>query len=398
METMQVPKGIYLDASMDLIYPQGAKMTDGFPEDLRPVLHPHWESFPPQNPLILYCFGIFLMALSVICLVINASILYVFVTAKSLRSAVSMFFFQSKIHPNIFALNFQSNIFTVNLALSDFLMMLTHCPLVSMNIFMSKFFLWGKYGCYLYACLGGIFGTTSILTMVAIGWERYNIIVKGMASQPITLMKALIIVAFIWIYAIISACPPFFFQWGGYNLEGLLYTCTYDFLTEDWNHQSFILATFVNHWLLPMLLIVYFYSRIVKAVIAHEAALKAQAKKMGLKSIKYEGSDQDSAEIRIAKVATTNVLIWALAWTPYAMVCLIGCFGNRSIITPLVSQIPAFFAKTACCFNPMVFALSHPKLRQAMAEKLPCLGIKEDFDPPHKSTDHNDAEKGMEMQ
>ena len=93
METMQVPKGIYLDASMDLIYPQGAKMTDGFPENLRPVLHPHWESFPPQNPLILYCFGIFLMALSVICLVINASILYVFVTAKSLRSAVSMFFF-----------------------------------------------------------------------------------------------------------------------------------------------------------------------------------------------------------------------------------------------------------------------------------------------------------------
>ena len=95
METMQVPKGIYLDASMDLIYPQGAKMTDGFPEDLRAVLHPHWESFPPQNPLILYCFGIFLMALSVICLVINASILYVFVTAKSLRSAVSMFFFFS---------------------------------------------------------------------------------------------------------------------------------------------------------------------------------------------------------------------------------------------------------------------------------------------------------------
>ena len=66
-----------------------------------------------------------------------------------------------------------------------------------------------------------------------------------------------------------------------------------------------------------------------------------------------------------------------MAWTPYAMVCLIGCFGNRSVITPLVSQIPAFFAKTASCFNPMVFALSHPKIRQALANKLPCLGINE---------------------
>ena len=183
---------------------------------------------------------------------------------------------------------FQSNIFTVNLALSDFLMMLTHCPWTSASIFLSKFFLWGKYGCYLYACLGGIFGTASILTMVAIGYDRYNVIVKGITGQKITVVKASIVVAFIWIYAILSASPPFFFQWGGYSLEGLLYTCSYDYLTEDWNHQSFILFTFINHWFMPMLFIVYFYSKIMKTVIAHETALKAQAKKMGLQSIRYE--------------------------------------------------------------------------------------------------------------
>ena len=86
-------------------------------------------------------------------------------------------------------------------------------------------------------------------------------------------------------------------------------------------------------------------------------------------------------------MATTNVLIWATAWTPYAMICLIGCFGNRSVITPLVSQIPAFFAKAASCFNPMVFAMSHPKIRQAMASNLPCLGIKEDIAKPDESID-----------
>jgi len=96
MDTMQVPKGVYLDSSMNLFYPQGAKMTDGFPEDLRPVLHPHWETFPPQNPLILYCFGIFLMTLSVICSVINSLVFYVFVTAKSLRTHTILVLFSVK--------------------------------------------------------------------------------------------------------------------------------------------------------------------------------------------------------------------------------------------------------------------------------------------------------------
>ena len=34
-------------------------------------------------------------------------------------------------------------------------------------------------------------------------------------------------------------------------------------------------------------------------------------------------------------------------------------------------------AKTACCINPIVYAVSHPKFREAMAQELPCCGIGE---------------------
>ena len=44
-------------------------------------------------------------------------------------------------------------------------------------------------------------------------------------------------------------------------------------------------------------------------------------------------------------------------------------FGAREIVTPIVSQIPSFLAKTASCFNPIVFASSHPKYREAIFEK-----------------------------
>jgi r-opsin len=69
----------------------------------------------------------------------------------------------------------------------------------------------------------------------------------------------------------------------------------------------------------------------------------------------------ESAEYKIAKVAVTNVLLWACIWSPYAFVVFLAGIGSKSSITPLVSQLPSFFAKLASCLNPIVYAISHPK-------------------------------------
>lgn len=69
-------------------------------------------------------------------------------------------------------------------------------------------------------------------------------------------------------------------------LEGLLMTCSYDYLTEDWNHISFVLYAFFFNYMFPLIVVAFFYSHIVKAVVSHEAALKAQAKKMNVESLR----------------------------------------------------------------------------------------------------------------
>ena len=46
--------------------------------------------------------------------------------------------------------------------------------------------------------------------------------------------------------------------------------------------------------------------QIVKAVIMHEAALKAQAKKMNVESLRAGDQSGESAEVKIAKVRTYN--------------------------------------------------------------------------------------------
>jgi len=108
----------------------------------------------------------------------------------------------------------------------------------------------------------------------------------------------------------------------------------------------------------------------------HESALKAQAKKMNVDSLRANTDDGgDSAEVKIAKVAITNVMLWVGIWSPYAIVCMICVFGDRTLVSPLVSQLPSFFAKIASCLNPVVFAVSHPKYREALAIKCACMGI-----------------------
>jgi r-opsin len=56
------------------------------------------------------------------------------------------------------------------------------------------------------------------MTMVVIGYDRYNVIVKGFQGAKITAGKAFIILICIWAYSTFGSLPPFIFGWGDYSL------------------------------------------------------------------------------------------------------------------------------------------------------------------------------------
>ena len=69
--------------------------------------------------------------------------------------------------------------------------------------------------------------------------------------------------------------------------EGIQITCAYDYLSEDFlRAKSFVLYAFIGNYCIPMLLAIYFYAKIVVAVVAHEANLRQQAKKMNVESLR----------------------------------------------------------------------------------------------------------------
>jgi len=352
---------ILMDSFYNLYYKDGASQLDGVPSELSEIFNPHWGTFPPQHPLLTHVVCVTYCVLWTMSFFGNLLIIYIFLKASELRSP--------------------TNMFICNLALADLCMITSQTLPCIFNCFYERYWVWGVLGCQVYACVGGIFGTVSLLTMVVIGYDRYNVIVKGFSGVKITSGKAFVILLAIWAYSTLVCVPPFF-GWGGYAAEGLLITCSYDYLAEDFNRKSFMAYAFIGNYCIPMMFMAAFYVQIVKAVVAHEAALKAQAKKMNVDSLRSGDQSGESAEFKIAKVAVTNVLLLFCIWTPYALVVVIACFYDKKLVTPLVAQIPSYAAKTASAFNPSIYATSHPKFRAALAKHCPSLGIGMEFLKP----------------
>lgn len=107
--------------------------------------------------------------------------------------------------------------------------------------------------------------------------------------------------------------------------------------------------------------------------------LKDQAKRMNVQSLSNKDDSAQSMELRIAKACFTIFFLFVCAWTPYAIVAMIGAFGNRKLLTPVATMIPAVTAKVVSCIDPFVYAISHPRYRAALEKKLPWLGIREEL-------------------
>ena len=125
----------------------------------------------------------------------------------------------------------------VNLSISDTLAMTFQSLPVAFMPFYGRFWPWSAFICKLYGCVGAIFGkisnvskyalkiismnlssaSGSICSLIAIGYDRYNIICTGLNANAMTWKNATLYIHMIWIYSFIISLPPFF-GWGGYKL------------------------------------------------------------------------------------------------------------------------------------------------------------------------------------
>nr|QWV42636.1 ultraviolet sensitive opsin [Lytta caraganae] len=331
----------------------------------------HWLSYPEPADSMHFLLGLLYIGFFVMATLGNGLVIWIFTTAKSLRTA--------------------SNMFVLNLAICDFIMMLK-TPIFIYNSFYRGYAL-GHIGCQIFGVMGSVSGIGAGMTNACIAYDRYTTITRPFDGK-VTKIKALILIIAVWVYTIPWAVLPSMEIWGRYVPEGFLTSCTFDYLTDNFDTRVFVTAIFTCSYCVPMSMIIYFYSQIVSKVFAHEKLLREQAKKMNVESLRSnQNQNSQSAEIRIAKAAITVCFLFVASWTPYACLALIGAYGDQRLLTPAVTMIPACTCKLVACIDPYVYAISHPKYRLELQKRLPWLAIRENeiSDAQSTTTENSNA-------
>lgn len=161
-----------------------------------------------------------------------------------------------------------------------------------------------------------------------------------------------LIIMFLWVYAFsFSIIPALDIGLSRYVPEGYLTSCSFDYLDKSMEARIFMFTFFIFAWVIPFVIIIFCYWNILRAVAATNQ-IRVQSNKA-----------KNSTEIKLATVIINIILLWFVAWSPYAMVALIGILGHEEWLTPLVSMIPAIFCKLSACINPYLYSLTHQRFK-----------------------------------
>lgn len=207
--------------------------------------------------------------------------------------------------------------------------------------------------CRLYGFIGGLTGTVSITTLTAISLDRYFVIIYPLNPTKLGSKKwrPITMLCVVWTYSFaFSIMPALNIGLSRYTPEGFLTSCSFDYLDEGVSARIFMFVFFIGAWFIPLSIIIYCYAQIMREV---NKAGKIQSNRK-----------RQRIEHKLTIVVINVIVLWFLAWTPYSIVALLGIFGKKEFLTPIVSMIPALFCKASACINPYLYSFTHPQFKK----------------------------------
>lgn len=210
----------------------------------------------------------------------------------------------------------------------------------------------------------------------------------------------------------------------GYILEGMLNSCSFDYLSTG--NRFFIMSLFLGGFFTPLVIIIIFYGLLLgllnskkkkfnnaneNSISWQQSSSKLSLNKTSIKRIKsydyipvnlvshelrylqsikynsvwslnsFERQQPETVlgeklhsnkkyllkrEIKVIRSVILCVAFFCITWFPYGIMVLYAQFGSNieDYITPLSASLPALFAKTSAIYNPIVYTLSNKGCRK----------------------------------
>lgn len=255
-------------------------------------------------------------------------------------------------------------------------------------------------------CLSGV---VSLVSLSLLSYERYSVLLCSIQSDSSQYRRARLAVAASWLYSLVWTLPPLLgwsrsvqhqhyptsistwsmnqvklehtvcpVLWSSYGPEGPGTTCSVQWHQRSAASRSYVGCLFVFCLLLPLLLMLFCYGRILLAVREVSSQLdlwpqrncvtsSSDVKDLVLlsKVNRVNRSSAERKEGRILLMVVSMVTGYLLCWMPYGIVAMLSSFGRPGVVPPAASLVPSLLAKTSTVLNPVIYVLLNNQVTTA---------------------------------
>ncbi|NXG20098.1 OPSP protein, partial [Grallaria varia] len=193
-------------------------------------------------------------------------------------------------------------------------------------------------------------GIISLISLAVLSYERYCTMTRRTEADTTNYRKTWTGIILSWTYSLVWTTPPLF-GWSSYGPEGPGITCSVNWHSKDANNASYIVCLFIFCLVIPFVIIVYSYGKLLCAVRQGSGINRGKGR---------------SREQRILAMVVVMVVCFLLCWLPYAAVALLATFGKPGLITPAASIIPSILAKSSTVYNPIIYIFLNKQVRKML--------------------------------
>ncbi|XP_078419759.1 pinopsin-like isoform X1 [Cetorhinus maximus] len=245
------------------------------------------------------------------------------------------------------------NLLLVNISLSDLLVCTLGTPFSFAASTQGRWLI-GDAGCVWYGFANSVFGTVSLISLAILSYDRYITITGAVEADRTNYSKAFAGISFSWIYSLIWTLPPLF-GWSRYGPEGPGTTCSVNWHSKDAGNVSYIVCLFTFCLVIPFLVIVYCYGKILLIV-----------------KVRISNSTGRAKEHKVLLMVALMVICFLLCWLPYGIVALVATFGRPGLVSPTASIIPSILAKSSTVYNPIIYVFLNKQFYRCFKALLIC--------------------------
>ncbi|XP_040028089.2 teleost multiple tissue opsin a isoform X2 [Gasterosteus aculeatus] len=165
------------------------------------------------------------------------------------------------------------NLLLINISISDLLVCVLGTPFSFAASTQGRWLI-GEGGCVWYGFANSLFGIVSLISLAVLSYERYSTMVAPTEADSSNYHKISLGITLSWVYSLIWTAPPLF-GWSHYGPEGPGTTCSVDWTARTANSISYIICLFVFCLIVPFLVIVFCYGKLLCAIRQFYRCFKA---------------------------------------------------------------------------------------------------------------------------